>query len=57
MKPFQPFPDRPTTMSYYELPPELLEQPEELEAWARRSIAIACQAKKTKKTPKKTSKR
>ena len=41
MTPFQPFPDRPTTMSYYEFPPELLDQPDELRGWAMRSIAIA----------------
>ena len=49
MKPFQPFPDRPMTMSYYELPPELLDDPEALRVWTARSIAIARSAKKTKR--------
>ena len=29
------------TMSYHEVPPEILEQPTELAAWARKAIAIA----------------
>lgn len=49
MKPFQPFPDRPMTMSYYELPPELLDDSEELCIWTARSIAIARRVKKAKK--------
>jgi len=57
MRPFQPFSERPMTMSYYELPPELLELPEELRIWAMRSIAIARTAKKktTKKKPARNS--
>lgn len=35
------------TMSYHEVPPEILEQPPELAAWARKAIAVA--AAKTKK--------
>lgn len=49
MKPFQPFPDRPMTMSYYELPPELLDDSDELRVWTARSIAIARRVKKAKK--------
>jgi DNA transformation protein len=29
------------SMAYHEVPPEVLEQPRELTAWARRAIAIA----------------
>jgi DNA transformation protein and related proteins len=29
------------TMAYHEVPPDVLEQPQELTAWARRSIQIA----------------
>jgi len=29
------------TMSYHEVPPDVLEQPQELTAWARRAIQIA----------------
>jgi len=35
------------TMGYHEVPPEILEQPPELAAWARKAIAVA--AAKTKK--------
>ena len=38
--PFQPFPDKATTMSYYEIPPDVLESPDELAQWAKRSLAI-----------------
>jgi len=48
MKPFQPFPDRPMTMSYYELPTVLLDDSETLRIWSARSIAIACNARKAK---------
>ncbi|MCX7422642.1 MAG: TfoX/Sxy family protein [Planctomycetia bacterium] len=56
MKPFQPFLDRPMTMSYYELPPELLDDPEALRVWTARSIAIARSAKKAKR-PKVSTRR
>jgi DNA transformation protein and related proteins len=40
--PFTPYPDRvkTTVMSYYEIPPEVLEDPDELARWAQRSLAI-----------------
>ncbi len=38
--PFKPWPDKPMTMSYYEIPPDILEQPPELAEWATRSLAI-----------------
>ena len=38
--PFKPYPNKPTVMSYYEIPPEILEAPEELIAWAEESLAI-----------------
>jgi len=38
--PFKPYPDKPTTMSYYEIPPEILDDPEELMIWAEQSLAI-----------------
>ena len=57
MSPFQPFSDRPTTMSYYEIPADLLDDAEELRVWALRSVAIARRAKKlpAKKPRKKSS--
>ena len=41
------------TMSYHEVPPEILEQPPELVIWARRAIQVAASAKKSAKTTKK----
>lgn len=37
---FKPDPDKSTVMPYYEIPPDVLEQPEELVEWAERSLAI-----------------
>jgi DNA transformation protein len=42
---FQPFSDRPTKMSNFEVPPDLLDDSEELRVWAMRSVAIARRAK------------
>lgn len=36
MKPFSPSPKQ-TLKSYYEVPPEILDDPEELRAWARKA--------------------
>lgn len=57
MGPFQPFPDRPTTMSYFEVPTHLFDEAEELRVWAMRSVAVARRAKKlpAKKPRKKSS--
>jgi DNA transformation protein len=40
--PFNPYPDKakPTVMSYYEIPPEILENPVELAQWAQRSLEV-----------------
>ena len=38
--PFKPYPDKPTTMSYFEVPPDILDDPEKLVEWAERSLAI-----------------
>lgn len=58
MGPFKPFPDRPTAMSYFEVPADLLDDAEELRVWALRSVAVARQAKKSPaKKSRKTSSR
>lgn len=45
MQPFRPYADRPQlSMSYYEVPPEVLESAVELSAWARRSVDVAMRA-------------
>ncbi|MCF7817363.1 MAG: TfoX/Sxy family protein [Kiritimatiellales bacterium] len=38
--PFKPYPGKAMTMSYYEIPPEVLEDPEQLAAWAKQSLDI-----------------
>ncbi len=37
---FRPFADRPTLVSYFEIPPDILENPEELIEWAEESLSI-----------------
>lgn len=41
--PFKPYPDKAksTIMSYYEIPVDVLENPDKLAEWAQRSLAIA----------------
>jgi DNA transformation protein len=41
MTPFRPYADRPVTMSYYEVPAEVLEDTEELTRWARGALRAA----------------
>ena len=43
--PFKPFTDRPKIMSYYELPGEILEDPEEFIEWAEESLFVQMQQK------------
>ena len=38
MKQFIPFEDKPMKMPYYEVPPEVIENDEELRSWATRSF-------------------
>lgn len=43
MKPFQPYGDDRETMGYYEVPADILEDPERLRPWAEQSVAVARQ--------------
>ena len=45
MGPFLPFGDPAKPMQYYELPAELLEDPDELAPWVAKAIAVAAKAK------------
>lgn len=38
--PLKPFPDKSTVMSYYEIPPDILENRDELIKWAEESLSI-----------------
>ena len=46
MDAFRPYPDKTRSMQYFEVPVEVLEDQQELNDWARKSIAVALQAKK-----------
>ena len=47
MSQFRPYADRPElSMSYYEAPADVLEDPAQLVSWARRSVAVAVLAGK-----------
>jgi len=47
MSAFRPYADRPElSMSYYEAPADVLEDPAQLVSWARRSVAVAMAAGK-----------
>jgi len=51
--PFLPFGDPEKPMQYYELPEEVLEDPDELREWMTKAIAVAARAKsKSKSKPK-----
>ncbi len=49
MEAFKPYPDRPGTMHYYEVPVGVLESALDLLAWARQSIAAAGRASRRRK--------
>ena len=48
-EPFRPFADDPTySMSYYQLPEDVLEDVDELRTWMRKSLAVAASASAAK---------
>jgi DNA transformation protein len=47
-KPFKPYPDRSGTMQYYSVPVGVLESQHELVRWARKAVAVAERAPKSK---------
>jgi DNA transformation protein len=56
MSPFQPFPDKPSTMSYYELPADVLGDPRRLKSWVEKSLdaaraKVARASSRTKRRP------
>ena len=51
---FRPYRDRPElSMTYYEVPADVLEDSEELTGWARRSVEVALACAKSATTPSK----
>ena len=51
--PFRPFGDKGEVMQYYELAPDLLEDPDALRPWVERAVLVARQAR-ARKRPRKT---
>lgn len=47
MQPFYPY-DSPTPMHYWELPPGLIDDPDELKIWVDKALAVAATAKQKK---------
>ncbi len=53
-KPFQPFPDKPGTMKYFQAPPEIFEDPDACQRWATGAINAGSRpytARKSRQTP------
>jgi DNA transformation protein and related proteins len=48
MRAFQPYADRPMSMSYYQVPARVLEDSDELTAWAQSSLRVAARATRRK---------
>lgn len=49
MGPFRPFGDTGGTMQYYQLPEDVLEDPEALRVWAEKALTVARQKKSQKR--------
>lgn len=49
MGPFRPYGDETHVMQYYEVPPEVLEEPDTLRPWVERAVEVARRAKGKKK--------
>ena len=49
MEPFRPYGEDGETMGYYEVPADLLEDPEMLRPWAEKAIAVAARKRKAKR--------
>jgi len=48
LRPFQPFGEGTAAMRYYQLPEDLLEDPDALRPWAEGAVAVARRAKRKK---------
>ena len=53
MGPFRPFGEGGEVMQYYEIPPDVLEEPEALREWVAKAIEVAHRARRAKKRPTK----
>jgi DNA transformation protein len=57
MGPFRPFGEGGEVMQYYQLPEELLEDPDSLKPWLEKAILVAARKKRTKLKKKEPSSR
>jgi len=56
MPPFQPYPGRPeTSFGYYQVPARVLEDADELVAWARRAVAVGSAGRPARRRAKRNS--
>jgi len=55
VKPFQPYGDGSYSMSYYEVPVDVLEDMDQLRTWARGAVAAAARKASSRKRKKKSS--
>jgi DNA transformation protein and related proteins len=56
MGPFRPFGDGGEVMQYYQVPPDVLEEPEQLRDWAAKAIDVARRARQKKQPARKSAK-
>jgi DNA transformation protein len=57
-EPFRPYKDRPeVSMSYFQVPAEILEDADELVPWARAAVRAAAASAETKRAPKKRARK
>lgn len=56
-RPFRPYDDKPMTMPYFFVPPDILEDAATLRRWAERSLSVARPAAKARPVRKKTKDR
>jgi DNA transformation protein len=52
MPPFAPIPGKPPMLSYYQVPPEVLEDADEIKRWARESLGTKRPRVRSRKVPK-----
>ena len=48
MSPFKPMPDKPAMKGYYQVPPDVLEDADEMVRWAKQSLALKAPKKEVK---------
>jgi DNA transformation protein len=56
MRPFMPYGESGEIMQYYEVPSEVLEQPDELRGWAAKAIDAAARARQQKDDRRRSNK-